>query len=351
MLIYYQNPETLKGVSQMSDARLGGMFFRNIIHGSRWYLLLAVLFTSLVATGYVWAQKTVTITVDDAVYNIKTTKTCVRDCLKQSGVELGPQDAVNLALDEKLVKGAHIEVYRGGPVTIKADGKTITTVMAQKTVEDAVKGAGIVLQDLDRTIPDRATGFRPGMEIRVIRVTEKIEYRESPIAYPVEKRADDTLEKGLTHVVQAGRNGVKREKVRVRYEDGQPKDSVIEEEQTISLPQPEILVVGTEDMVQTSRGAMRFSRVMEMEATAYLPTDGSDTGITATGIPARYGIVAVDPRVIPLGSRVYVKGYGVALAADTGGSITGERIDLCMEDAAEAWRFGRRFVKVYILDE
>ncbi len=335
----------------MSDARLGRTFFRNAIHGSRLYLLLAVLVTSLVATGYVWAQKTVTITVDDAVYNIKTTKSYVRDCLKQAGIELGPQDAVNLALDEKLTKGAKIEVYRGGPVTIKADGKTIAVVMAKATVEDAVKGAGIVLGDLDRTVPDRATGFKPGMEIRVIRVTEKIEYRESPIAYPVEKRADDTLEKGLAHVVQAGHNGMKREKVRVRYEDGQPINTVVEEEQTISPPQPEILVVGADDMVHTSRGTVRFSRVMEMEATAYLPTDGSDTGITATGIPARYGIVAVDPQVIPLGSRVYVKGYGMALAADTGGAIIGERIDLCMESANEAWSFGRRFVKVYILDE
>jgi len=86
-----------------------------------------------------------------------------------------------------------------------------------------------------------------------------------------------------------------------------------------------------------------------MEATAYLPTDGSGDGITATGIPARKGIVAVDPAVIPLGTRVYVPGYGLGLAADTGGMIVGEKIDLCMEDYGEAWAFGRRMVKVYVL--
>jgi 3D (Asp-Asp-Asp) domain-containing protein len=88
-----------------------------------------------------------------------------------------------------------------------------------------------------------------------------------------------------------------------------------------------------------------------MEASAYLPTDGSSQGLTATGISARRGIVAVDPDVIPLGTHVYVPGYGMGLAADTGGAIVGDKIDLCMEDASEAWRFGRRMVKVYVLTD
>ena len=86
-----------------------------------------------------------------------------------------------------------------------------------------------------------------------------------------------------------------------------------------------------------------------MEATAYLPTDGSAEGLTAMGIPATYGIVAVDPDVIPLGSRVYIPGYGEALAADTGGAIYGYRIDLCMESYDEAMDFGRRNVTVFVL--
>ncbi len=105
-----------------------------------------------------------------------------------------------------------------------------------------------------------------------------------------------------------------------------------------------------ENMVETSRGAVRYSEVMTMRATAYLPTDGSATGTTAMGIPATYGIVAVDPRVIPLGTRVYIPGYGEALAADTGGAIKGYKIDLCMESYSQAMRFGRRDVTVYILE-
>lgn len=335
----------------MSDVKLGWTHLRNAFHGPRLYLLVAVLVASLVATGYIWAQKKVTITVDEATYEIKTMKNYVHECIAQAGINMGPQDAVNLPLEARISSGTKIELYRGGPVTIIADGKTVTLVTAKATVADAVQAAGFVLQEQDQTVPDRATRFRPGMEIRVIRVTEKIEAREKSVPFLVEKRADDTLEKGLTHVVQVGHDGVKREKVRVRYEDGREVAVAILEEQLVSAPQPEIILMGTRDTLQTSRGTVRFKRVMEMEASAYLPTDGSAEGITATGIPARHGIVAVDPKVIPLGSRVYVKGYGMALAADTGGAIVGNKIDLCMESANEAWSFGRRSVKVYVLAE
>ena len=92
-----------------------------------------------------------------------------------------------------------------------------------------------------------------------------------------------------------------------------------------------------------------YIAVYDMEATAYLPTDGDGYGITATGIPATYGVAAVDPYVIPLGSRLYIPGYGEAIAADTGGAIYGNRIDLCMESYSECMNFGRRYVTVYVL--
>ena len=98
------------------------------------------------------------------------------------------------------------------------------------------------------------------------------------------------------------------------------------------------------------KDGLHYTAVMSMEATAYLPTDGSAEGITATGVPATYGIVAVDPSVIPLGTRVYIPGYGVALAADTGGAIIGYCIDLCMESYEECMNFGRRNITVYVLD-
>lgn len=124
----------------------------------------------------------------------------------------------------------------------------------------------------------------------------------------------------------------------------------------IKIPDSELELVGfveepaKKNMVEmTSVGNREYSYVLSMEATAYLASDGNGDGITATGIPATYGVAAVDPSIIPLGSRLYIPGYGEAIAADTGGAIYGHRIDLCMESYAEAMQFGRRNVTVYIL--
>jgi len=95
----------------------------------------------------------------------------------------------------------------------------------------------------------------------------------------------------------------------------------------------------------------RVAVSMTMVATAYTADTATayPTGYTATGILAHQGVVAVDPQVIPLGSTVFVPGYGIAIAADTGGAIIGHRIDLCMDSYTDAVNFGRQVVQVYVL--
>ena len=127
-----------------------------------------------------------------------------------------------------------------------------------------------------------------------------------------------------------------------------PEEIEAEERQAQMAQEQEPYV--REGFIETSRGAMRYTDVMVMEASAYLPTDGGGDCITATGLPATHGVVAVDPDVIPLGTRVYIPGYGVAIAADTGGMIEGAMIDLCMESYDDCMDFGRRDIDVYILD-
>jgi 3D (Asp-Asp-Asp) domain-containing protein len=86
-----------------------------------------------------------------------------------------------------------------------------------------------------------------------------------------------------------------------------------------------------------------------MSASAYDPNPRGGTGRTSLGHRAKFGHVAVDPKVIPLGSLLYIEGYGFALASDTGGAIKGNRIDLCYNSRAQAFQFGRRKVKVHVL--
>ena len=94
----------------------------------------------------------------------------------------------------------------------------------------------------------------------------------------------------------------------------------------------------------------RTGRFLTMVATGYSPQEPGLNDHTATGMKAQHGVVAVDPSVIPLGTRLYVEGYGNAIAADTGSAIKGNRIDLCFDTLSECNKYGRRTVKVEILD-
>lgn len=178
--------------------------------------------------------------------------------------------------------------------------------------------------------------------------TTKIETRTVEVPVVVQYERVDTLPKGEEKVLQEGTVGLDEVEEEIHYKQGDVIDTKELQRKRITPMQPKVVQVGTRE-VEVSRSYDRVREVITMEATAYLPTDGGGDGITATGIRARHGVVAVDPNVIPLGTRVYIPGYGEAIAADTGGDIVGNRIDVVLEDYGSAMQFGRRIVDVYIL--
>lgn len=146
--------------------------------------------------------------------------------------------------------------------------------------------------------------------------------------------------------IQPGKSGSVRRTYRITLRDGKPvSKELLKEERTDS--QPIVFRIGSAGY-GVSRGDYVRHRVLDMVATGY-PAMVCGTGRTRTGRRATYGVVAVDPRVIPLGSLVYVEGYGLALACDTGGAIKGRRIDLCFDSRSEADSYGMHPVRVHIL--
>lgn len=127
---------------------------------------------------------------------------------------------------------------------------------------------------------------------------------------------------------------------RVKSEKGEIQSLLSEIKKRIAMVQPPgLTLTGEWDMVATAYYAHGRGG-----------NDINGNGITAIGLRARKGIVAVDPRVIPLGTKLYIPGYGEALAADTGGWIKGNRIDLCFETMPECYRYGRRKIKIYLVE-
>jgi len=112
-------------------------------------------------------------------------------------------------------------------------------------------------------------------------------------------------------------------------------------------------VVGQETLrylERSSSGTSRYSRALTMTATAYTAYDDGNSHYTYRGNYVRKGLVAVDPSVIPLGTRLYIPGYGYAVADDIGGAIKGNKIDLAFDSRSEALQFGRQTITVYIVE-
>jgi len=189
-------------------------------------------------------------------------------------------------------------------------------------------------------------------------LTVVTETKEVEIPFTRSVRASTDLNAGEERIAQNGQNGKRLETYEITYLDGVMQSKVLVDNKTITKAIAQITETGGASVTLASRGDdARYSKVMTMTATGYCickTCTGSGNGITATGRQAKKGVVAVDPKVIPLGSRVWVETengsyvYGAAIAADTGGAIKGNKIDLCFGSHQEALNFGRRTVKVYI---
>ncbi len=180
---------------------------------------------------------------------------------------------------------------------------------------------------------------------------ETVETRQEKQVLPSEVRYEFSRTVGAGRLVksQVGKPGSLTRTYKVVIRDGKVIErDLIKEERSEAIPT--LFLMGKAGYAP-SRSGFERSKVLTMSATAYDPgaeSNGGYAGQTRTGMKAQFGIVAVDPRVIPLGTLVFVENYGFAIAADTGGAIKGNRIDLCFNDKNYVNQFGRKQVKVHI---
>lgn len=309
------------------------------------------------AVAYLAALDRVTLHVDGTVFERTTAAVTVGNVLKETGIILEDGDEVHPKAKEKIHEGTVIRVYRGLDVTIHADGKTEQLRTIPVAVGEVLRRAGINLGPDDRVSCAVEDRVRPGQEIRVIRVKKRVVTEEVAIQPPVELRKDKNLERGVRRVIERGEPGRMRKTVQITEEDGKVIRKKVLAKETVEQAKKQVILVGARDAVYTmttSRGReVRYTRMKQMVATAYYPGPEScgkyADGYTATGKKAGFGVVAVDRKVIPLGTMLYIDGYGYAEAADVGSAIKGDKIDLCFDTYREAKMYGKKKIKVYIL--
>ncbi len=297
---------------------------------------------------------------------VLTFKKNVEEVLEEQGISLGEHDRVNCGLKAELNDNMTIEIYRAMQVSVTVGGETRTVYTTKRRVEDILADAGYECTDEDDVTPGRKKIAKANTQIVLVKNTTETVTVMEEVPFSQTERPNNAMSYGTKKVVQEGVCGQSERTYKISYTDGVETGREIVAEKTVSEATPKIVEVGTKKSkiddytiayngtVTTSRsGELSYSRVLNCSATAYDAVScGKRPGEarTATGAIAKKGVIAVDPRVIPLGTRVYIEGYGYAVAADTGGAIKGNRIDLCFDTNSEAVSFGRRNVKVYILN-
>lgn len=311
--------------------------------------------------------KEVTINDDGSIVTIKTKEQTVEGVLEENNINIREQDFVFPEGDRALLSEEINEIFikRAKPVYISVDNLAYTLLTHETKIKDVLDENQIEFGEDDRLEgAEMDDPIYPGISLRIVRVEEDLLIETQPITYNVEKRANQRLEQGVEKTVREGKEGVLEYLYRVVYEDGELKSKELVKEAVALAPINKLIEYGTVAKYTTSRGeSFRYKQVLDMRATAYTASfkdtgkhsDHPHFGITFTGVKAKKGIIAVDPKVIPLGTRVYVEGvgntpdYGYALAADTGGAIKGNLIDLYVDTQKESDSWGVKKVKVYII--
>jgi uncharacterized protein YabE (DUF348 family) len=287
---------------------------------------------------------------------IKTAARTVGEALLQAGFLVYLADKVSPDLGAPIKPDTLITVERAKPVTVWVDGRMLRTRTRHETVADVLAEMNILLLEQDYTLPALDAPISAGSEIRVVRRARDLQIAHDYIPFNTLWEPDPELELDTQVLVREGARGVRERRYIVTLEDGLEVKRQLVADFTAQSPQPRIYKYGTRVVIRTlntPQGPVQYWRKIRMLATSYsastsgVPRSASWYGRTRCGLPMRFGIVAVDPRLISLRTNVYVPGYGIGIACDTGGAIIGKRIDLGYDD--DNLKLWYRWVDVYLL--
>lgn len=293
----------------------------------------------------------------------------VAEAITMADITVGENDLVNYSTTADVSDGMIISVAHAFPVAVRAYGKHIDIEMAVGTVADALEKVGITLGENDVVSHDLSEVVSSGMVIFVDEVTyvEKTETKSIPFEKTTKKSSSYAI--GTTKVTTKGVNGEKEVSYKEKYVNGKLVDTIIVSEKVTKEPVTQVTSVGTKKIqaikakgepistmgtveLDSNGIPVNYTKVISGSSTAYY-----GGGTTASGRPAKVGYVAVDPNVIPYGTKLYIVAtdgtvYGYAIAADTGGFVhngTNTVVDVYLDTYDECVQWGRRNVNIYVI--
>ncbi len=374
--------------------------------------ILTIITASILFYGlFVYADEespltSVTIIDGEHQFEVETVGQTVGDALQVADITLNEGDTLSKTESDAISDGDVIYVNRSNVIYLILSGYTHTLYTNATTIEDALIANGYQIGKYDEVTPDIHSLVENGMTVLVTRVSVSIHEVEETVAYATKTVENPEKEEGYEAVTQEGKNGVRTRTFKTISKDGAGITATLIGDSITTAPVEKIVEVGTKkktvapgvsapeegmhatpgktsdgipysamptmkqnnsvtvingNVATTAYGTFTFSKRIPCKATAYegsAASNGKWAGQTATGRAPVYGVVAVDPSVIPLNSKLYIESadggkswiYGFAVAGDTGGAIKGKRVDLCYNTLDQCYQFGRRDCIVYVLN-
>lgn len=337
-----------------------------------------MLLAAAIMTGalYQFAAYSVTIYIDgEAVQTVRTFSRNVDELLQEVNISLHPRDRVTPSGSILLNPRSNIAIDKAFPVFVVADNSIAEIWTPVITVGELLAVEGYSLGSYDRIEPDGLDQLFSMAQVKIIRVEKVYETEKKTLPYEDLTRGNPTLDRGFSWVVSEGRAGLKEELVEITYEDGEEVSRAIVQSSVLESPVNRVVEQGENTRLERDGRVMEFAKAMMVSATSYCsgtPESGCplnalghafctgpyNNGYTYTGKKCAQGLgtlesprmIAVDPRVIPLRSMLYIEGYGFARAEDIGGAIKGNKIDILFDKHSDVARFGVKYgIKVYLL--
>ena len=288
-----------------------------------------------------------------AIQKINSTSASLGQALWAAGVKIQAGDWFSPSFETELSQAGNdislkAELRRSRQVTVQISNTIKLLNSAATTVGEILAENNLSPQGLDFTVPAEDLPVPANGKIKLVRVREAVVLEETPLPFETIYQTTNDVELDTRKDLQLGVYGLKVRRVRVRYEDGKEVSRTAENEWVASPPKAHIIGYGTKVVMHTlstPSGVITYWRVLQFYATSYHPSTGGSNE-TASGLKLKKGIVGVDRRYIPFGTRMYIPGYGFAEAADTG-HYTGRWIDLGYSDSDYvSWH---QWVTVYFL--
>ncbi len=334
--------------------------------------LVIILTTMMLLSQTVFAQNTYVITDGDRVLVHTTAATDPATVLNEAGLALGADDTYTT---QPGLGVSEITVQRSQLVTVDNCGEILEINTTDETVEALLGTLNIdVNANTSLSVP-LDTLITDGMILTIAQTVHQIQTYTTSIAYETTYYDDATLPAGTQVVITPGKTGQLLCKADVAYINGTETERTVLEETVLTQPINEVIAVGTSveaefaaptlasdgividgsTITLPSGEVLTYSASEKFVATAYTHTDPGCDFITATGTTVHIGTVAVDPTVIPYGTRMFIMAndgtyvYGISTAEDCGGSIKGNRVDLYYPTFDECIQFGIRDCTIYFL--